>query len=134
MTLRELRPTIFPYPLGYDANADCEFHVGAPGHTIENCYAFQNRVQDLNEAKVVTFTQTRPNIKTNPIPTYGGASVSAIEKADEQELVRKVAEIETPIIVIGVQLIKHGLIPVNHGVENGNAYYENTNEGLESCI
>lgn len=70
MTLRELSPTTFPYPSGYDANAHCEFHMDAPEHTIENYYAFKNRVQDLIEAKVATFTQTCQNVKTNPMPTH----------------------------------------------------------------
>lgn len=40
LTLRELKPTTFPYPSRYDANAYYEFHMGALGHTLENCYAF----------------------------------------------------------------------------------------------
>lgn len=134
LTLRELKLTTFPYPLGYDANAHCEFQMGAPGHTIENCYAFQNRVQDLVKSKAVTFTPTDPNVKTNPMLTHGGTSINVIEEVEEQELVKKVEEIETHIIVIGAQLMKHGLIPINHGVENGSASEANTNKGLESCI
>lgn len=80
LTLRELRQATFPYPPGYDANAHCKFHMGAPDHTLEHCYAFQNCVQDLVEAKAVTFTPRGPNVKTNPMPTHGGASVSVIEE------------------------------------------------------
>ncbi|XP_050889483.1 uncharacterized protein LOC127094733 [Lathyrus oleraceus] len=111
LTLRELKPAVFPYPPGYDANAHCEFHMGAPGHTLENCFAFQNRVQDLIEAKVVTFTPRRPNVNTNPMPTHGDASVSAIEESDQGELILKVEEIQTPITMIGAQLLKSGLVP-----------------------
>ncbi|XP_050890447.1 uncharacterized protein LOC127095858 [Lathyrus oleraceus] len=111
LTLRELKPAVFPYPPGYDANAHCEFHMGAPGHTLENCFAFQNRVQDLIEAKVVTFTPRRPNVNTNPMPTHGGASVSAIEESDQGELILKVEDIQTPITMIGAQLLKSGLVP-----------------------
>ncbi|XP_050915072.1 uncharacterized protein LOC127130033 [Lathyrus oleraceus] len=110
LTLRELKPAVLPYPPGYDANAHCEFHMGAPGHTLENCFAFQNRVQDLIEAKVVTFTPRRPNVNTNPMPTHGGASVSAIEESDQGELILKVEEIQTPITMIGAQLLKSGLV------------------------
>lgn len=113
MTLRELKSAIFPYPPGYDANAHCEFHMGAPDHTLEDCFAFQNQVQDLIKAKAVTFTPRRPNVNTNPIPTHGGASVSAIEESDKGELICKVEEIQTPIAMIGTQLLKSGLIPVD---------------------
>lgn len=101
LTLRELRPTTFPYPSGYDANAHCEFHMSALRHTIENYYSFHNRVQDLVEAKAVTFTPRGPNVKTNPMPTHRGVEVSATKEVDEQESVRKVEEIQTPITVIG---------------------------------
>lgn len=119
MTLRELKPTIFPYPPGYDANAHYEFHMRAHDHTLEFFFAFQNCVQDLIEAKVVTFTPRRPNMNTNPMPTHGGASVSAIEEIDKGELIKKVEEIKTLIAVIGTQLLKSGRIPVEL-VDEGN--------------
>ncbi|XP_050893493.1 uncharacterized protein LOC127100384 [Lathyrus oleraceus] len=72
-----------------------------------------NRVQDLIEAKVVTFTPRRPNVNTNPMPTHGGASVSSIEEINKGELIKKVEEIQTPIAVIGAQLLKSGLIPID---------------------
>ncbi|XP_050918902.1 uncharacterized protein LOC127136386 [Lathyrus oleraceus] len=113
LTLRELKPSTFPYPPGYDANAHCEFNMGAPGHTLENCFAFQNRVQDLIETKVITFTPRRPNVSTNAMPTHEGASVSAIEEVNKGDLIKKVEEIQTPIVVIGAQLLKSGLIPID---------------------
>ncbi|XP_050919753.1 uncharacterized protein LOC127137323 [Lathyrus oleraceus] len=110
LTLRELKPTIFPYPPGYDANAHYEFHMGAPGHTLENCFAFQNRVPDLIEAKAVSFTPRHPNVNTNPMPTHKDASISAIEESNQGKLILKVEEIQTPIVRIRAQLLKSGLI------------------------
>lgn len=81
--MRELRLATFPYPPGYDANSYCEFHMGSLRHTIENYYAFQDRMQDLIEFKVVTFTPTCPNVKTNHMPTHEGALFSAIEEVEE---------------------------------------------------
>ncbi|XP_050890086.1 uncharacterized protein LOC127095442 [Lathyrus oleraceus] len=127
LTLRELKPVVFPYPPGYDANAHCKFHMGAPGHTLENCFAFQNRVQDLIEAKVVSFTPRRPNVNTNPMSMHKDAFVSAIKESDEGKLICKVEEIQTPITMIGAQLLKSGLI-LKELVE------EENNEGLRSFI
>ncbi|XP_050915448.1 uncharacterized protein LOC127130491 [Lathyrus oleraceus] len=45
------------------------------------------------------------------MPTHGDASVSAIEESDQGELILKVEEIQTPIAMIGTQLLKSGLIP-----------------------
>ena len=36
-----------PFPKLYDANTHCHFNCGNPGHSIENCTALKNRVQDL---------------------------------------------------------------------------------------
>lgn len=88
-----------------------EFHMGAPA--LENYFAFQNRVQDLIEAKVDTFTPRRPNVNTNPMPTHGGALVSAIEEINKGELIEKVELIQTPNVVIGTQLLKSGMIPID---------------------
>ncbi|XP_050878389.1 uncharacterized protein LOC127082196 [Lathyrus oleraceus] len=83
LTLRELKPTVFPYPHGYDANA---------------------------HSKAVSFTPRRPNVNTNLMPTHKDASVSAIEESDQGKFIRKVEEIQTPITRIGAPLLKNGLI------------------------
>ncbi|XP_050897557.1 uncharacterized protein LOC127104416 [Lathyrus oleraceus] len=125
LTLRELKPVIFRYPSRYDANAHCEFHMGAPGHTLENCFAFQNWVQDLIKANAVSFTPRRPNVNTNPMPMHKDASVSAIEENDQGKLIRKVEEIQTPITRIGAQLLKSGLIPEELVAEENNEELRN---------
>lgn len=70
VTLKELTPAISPYPPGYDANARCEYHMGAPGHTVENCKALKHKVQDLIECKAISFTTVSPNVATNPMPAH----------------------------------------------------------------
>ncbi|XP_050915375.1 uncharacterized protein LOC127130402 [Lathyrus oleraceus] len=99
--------------------------MGAPGHTLENCVTFQNRVQDLIEEKAVSFTLRRPNVNTNPMPTHNDASVSAIEESDQGKLICKVEEIETPITMIGAQLLKSGLIPEELVPEENNKELRN---------
>ena len=42
-----LPPLEPPFPRWYDSNAHYDFHYGNPGHSIENCTSFKNRVQDL---------------------------------------------------------------------------------------
>lgn len=69
--LRELKPPTV-IPLGYDANAHCEFHLGAPDHTIENCKALKHKVQDLIDAKAITFAPNGHNTNNNPMPPHAG--------------------------------------------------------------
>ncbi|XP_058748675.1 uncharacterized protein LOC131621665 [Vicia villosa] len=54
--LKQLGPPPFPYPEGYDPNAYCEFHSGAPGHSIEDCNVFKGTVQNLIDSKAIRFT------------------------------------------------------------------------------
>ncbi|XP_058732769.1 uncharacterized protein LOC131604341 [Vicia villosa] len=54
--LKELGPPPFLYPEGYDPNAYCEFHSGAPGHSIEDCNVFKGTVQNLIDSKAINFT------------------------------------------------------------------------------
>ena len=42
-----------PFLKWYDANAHCDFHCGNLGHSIENCVALKNKVQDLIQVGLV---------------------------------------------------------------------------------
>ncbi|KAA3465695.1 hypothetical protein EPI10_000838 [Gossypium australe] len=42
--LKSLQP---PYPKWYDTNAQCEYHAGIVGHSIENCTSFKRLVERL---------------------------------------------------------------------------------------
>ncbi|XP_058784430.1 uncharacterized protein LOC131659234 [Vicia villosa] len=54
--LKQLGPPPFLYPEGYDPNAYCEFHSGAPGHSIEGCNVFKGTVQNLIDSQAICFT------------------------------------------------------------------------------
>jgi len=41
-------------PMGYRADLSCAFHQGAPGHDIEQCFAFRTGVQKLIEANTLS--------------------------------------------------------------------------------
>lgn len=75
--LRELSPPIV-LPPEYDANAHCEFHSGAPGHTIENCKALKFKVQDLIDVKAIMLMPNGPNINNNHMAPHTGPLVSVI--------------------------------------------------------
>ena len=64
-------------PANFDENVKCEFHSGAPGHSVEDCKAFKHVVQDLVDSKAINFAPS-PNVNANPMPAHGQAMVSAI--------------------------------------------------------
>ena len=43
------------FPKWYDTNTHCDFHCGNPRHSIKNCIALKNRVQDLIQARLMKF-------------------------------------------------------------------------------
>ncbi|XP_045802357.1 uncharacterized protein LOC123895936 [Trifolium pratense] len=65
---RALKPMTPPFPAWYDDKAKCEFHMGAEGHSIDNCIAFKHLVQELIDGKVLTFKDGKPNVKDSPLP------------------------------------------------------------------
>lgn len=86
-----------------------EFHMGAPGHMIENCRAFKHKVQDLIESKAITFAPNGPNINNNPMSSHVGPSVSVIE--EEKMVKRCVGDIRTPLAVVKEQLLMNEVHP-----------------------
>lgn len=87
MQLRDLGPPPTILSPGYDVNARCEFHYGAPGHSVENCKALKYKVQQLIESKVIIFTPNGPNVNNNPMPPHNKPIVSMVEEVEGKKLV-----------------------------------------------
>ena len=64
--LREAKAPPIPLSPGYDMNANCEYHSGTLGHSIENCNVFNHKVQDLIDSKAISFVPAVPNVMNNP--------------------------------------------------------------------
>jgi len=50
-----MKPTEPPYPKNYDTNAMCYYYVGVVGHSTENYWALKYKVQELINAKWLSF-------------------------------------------------------------------------------
>ncbi|XP_058768767.1 uncharacterized protein LOC131642543 [Vicia villosa] len=94
----------------WDANARCEFHSGAPGHSIENCKALKHPVQNLLDSKAIEFTPTQgPNVVQNPMPPHGAHAANAIEFAEDTRLVKDVIELGSLLPLLKKELLRMGL-------------------------
>lgn len=113
VTTRALGPPPNPLPSNYNAAAHCLFHEGAPGHDLENCYAFKNLVRDLMERKILSFNDPPPNVKTNPLPTHG-AAVNAVNDSFDENLILDVSQIKTPLKMFHSKLFEAGLVSMSH--------------------
>lgn len=75
---KEIPPVIPHYHPKHNPNASCAFHVGYIGHSIEDCWPFKNKIQELINQKVLSFSEEKPNVKTNPLPNHNGPAVSVV--------------------------------------------------------
>ena len=80
ITTRSLTPPD-PLPAGFRSDLHCEFHQGAAGHDLENCYALKTRVQELIKAKILTFKDAGANVINNPLPGHHSDSARLSPKA-----------------------------------------------------
>ena len=108
VTLREAPKnsnTTSPY---YNPKARCAYHSESIGHDASDCWALNNEVQDLIEAKEIEFDASEiPNVITAPMPNHG-RGVNAI---DDDMFVTSVEELVTPIITVKWNLLQVGLFP-----------------------
>ncbi|PKI42997.1 hypothetical protein CRG98_036611 [Punica granatum] len=61
-------------PTIQDQSKQCEYHRGAPGHTLDTCWRLRERIQEMIDAKELVFNAVRPpNVQANPLPDHGSA-------------------------------------------------------------
>ncbi|XP_058755175.1 uncharacterized protein LOC131628350 [Vicia villosa] len=112
LKLVQLRTLATPakLPANWDANARCEFHSGAPGHSIDNCKALKHQVQNLLDSKAIEFTPTQgPNVVQNPMPPHGAHAANAIESVEDTRLVKDVIELGSLLPLLKEELLRMGL-------------------------
>ena len=108
--LREMGPPPTELPRGYDVNVRCEFHSGAPGHSIENCRALKYKVQSLLDAKELSFAPIGPNVQNNPMPPHHGAAINVIGLDDGHGLVTHIEEIQMSMTVLREHLLQQEVL------------------------
>ncbi|PKI76639.1 hypothetical protein CRG98_002948 [Punica granatum] len=63
LAAKEIRP-VAPHPQFNPANQDhnlrCEYHMGAPGHTTNNCYTLRGKLQEMIEKNQLSFNEVKP--------------------------------------------------------------------------
>ncbi|XP_012481113.2 uncharacterized protein LOC105796011 [Gossypium raimondii] len=66
-----LKPMQPPYPKWYDTNAQCEYHAGITGHSIEKCTTFKKLVERFIKMGILKFDDpSRKNVVGDPLPNH----------------------------------------------------------------
>ncbi|XP_019241787.1 PREDICTED: uncharacterized protein LOC109221800 [Nicotiana attenuata] len=57
---------------GFQANARCEYHSGAPGQSTDNCWTLKRAIERLIFEKLIVVTngEDPPNVTNNPLPAH----------------------------------------------------------------
>ena len=109
-----MKPLQPPYPKFYDANAKCDYHGGAVGHSIENYKAFKYKVQSLIDNGWLTFQENKSNIDKNPLSGHAGPSTNTLISEEGQWLIRSVGDVKIPLKDVFYLVCKMGYFkPMN---------------------
>lgn len=75
---KEIPLTIYPYHAKHNPNASCTYHVRHIVHSTEDCWPLQSRVQELIDQKVLSFSETGPNVITDLLPDHCGHIMNVV--------------------------------------------------------
>jgi len=113
---REPPPVPEKLPVWYRPDQTCAFHQGGRGHNIENCYGLKNAVQRLIDGKRIFFTDSAPNVQTNPLPNHGVAVVNMVTDVQQSHRILDVQHIRTPLVPLQAKLCEANLFKHDHDV------------------
>ncbi|XP_027067827.2 uncharacterized protein [Coffea arabica] len=81
-------------PAGYNPQATCAYHSGAPGHSTANCRLLKHRVQDMLEAGEIVIRKREeqgPNVSKNPLLENADTVGVITDEEEFEEFVRSVS-------------------------------------------
>ncbi|XP_050877446.1 uncharacterized protein LOC127081206 [Lathyrus oleraceus] len=111
---RELPATSPPFNRIHNPNATSVFHAGYIEHSIEDCWALKKRIQELIDQEILSFSEEKPNVKTNPLPNHGGATVNAMIEEEATESILRAEEVKTLMSVVLQRLEQFGFLEGVH--------------------
>ncbi|XP_071917111.1 uncharacterized protein [Coffea arabica] len=81
-------------PAGYNSQATCAYHSGAPGHSTANCRLLKHKIQDMLEAGKIVIRKREeqgPNVSKNPLPEHAGTVGVIMDDKEFDEIVRSMS-------------------------------------------
>ncbi|XP_016679066.1 uncharacterized protein [Gossypium hirsutum] len=91
-----LTPLQLSYPEWYNANAQCDYHAGVTGHSIEHCTAFKKLVERLITMGVVKVDDSFGT--GNPLPNHTDSGVNMMSENEGKRVNGSVAEVKIPLM------------------------------------
>uniref|UniRef100_A0A1U7YEV0 Uncharacterized protein LOC104243781 n=1 Tax=Nicotiana sylvestris TaxID=4096 RepID=A0A1U7YEV0_NICSY len=75
-----------PNSHGFQANARCEYHSGAPGHSTNDCWTLKGTIERLISEKLIIVTNGKdpPNVTNNPLPEHNDVHFMGMIDRDQE--------------------------------------------------
>ncbi|XP_016681304.1 uncharacterized protein [Gossypium hirsutum] len=115
-----LEPLQPPYPKWYNAKAQCDYHAGIVGHSIEYYTAFKKlfeRLISMGVVKLDDFLKTE-----NPLPDHNG--VNMIGGSMGRKIKEGIAEVKIPLRWVWRKMVEKGLFVLQRSFEGVESYCE----------
>ncbi|XP_052481139.1 uncharacterized protein LOC128035439 [Gossypium raimondii] len=120
VSLFYLKPLQPLYPKWYDVNAQCNYHAGTTGHSIENCTAFKRLVERLIGMSVVKFDDS--TMVENLLPNHTDNGVNMM--GEDRRIKTDIADVKTPLRWVWKEMVKRGLVVSEGSCEKRGNYCE----------
>ncbi|XP_050918568.1 uncharacterized protein LOC127135999 [Lathyrus oleraceus] len=111
---KEIPAAFPPFRPKHDPNASCAYHVGYIRHSTEDCWTLKYKVQDLINKEILSFSEEKPNVKTNPLPNHGSSTVNVVIEEETTKSVLRAEDVRTPLSVVLKRLEKFGFLAGTH--------------------
>ncbi|XP_019226297.1 PREDICTED: uncharacterized protein LOC109207766 [Nicotiana attenuata] len=71
---------------GFQANARCEYHSGASGHSTDDCWTLKRAIERLISEKLIVVKngEDPPNVTNNPLPAHNDAHFVGMIGRDQE--------------------------------------------------
>ncbi|XP_017635762.1 uncharacterized protein LOC108477780 [Gossypium arboreum] len=135
-----LEPLQPPYPKWYDTNAQCEYHTGITGHSIENYTAIKKVVERLIKVGIVRFDDSvMPNVSGNPLPNHTDQGVNGISEGKNKNIKCEVTKFRTLLRQVWREMVMRGLIALDLGREskeerNYCEFHNEVRHEIQECV
>lgn len=90
-------------------------------------------VQDLTNAKGLSFKENDPNVGNNTLPSHGSPTVNAIEEIKEWPLIIKGENACTPFRVVYIELCRFGIIEKKYEEKDSYSIHPNCKHCIQEC-
>ncbi|XP_016752358.1 uncharacterized protein [Gossypium hirsutum] len=131
-----LKPLQPPFQKWYDANAQCEYHAGIIGHSIENYTTFKKLVERFIQMGIVKFDNV-PNTE-NPLTSHTDSGINAIDGGMGKRTKVDVSEVKTPLKRVWKEMARRGLVTSNSEgsddeIKNYCEFHHEEGYGIQEC-